>query len=66
MHSDTKNRLTAARRGWVKKVKGLSKNKNLIDADNSMAFTRGSGGVGRGRKGKGRINSDGRRLDFGW
>ena len=54
-------------RGWVEKVKRLSKNnKKLTGIDYSMVMTRGEGGWGDVEDGKGGINGDGRRLDLGW
>ena len=51
--------------GWVKKVKGLSTKKPLVDTENSTESTRGKGG-GEGRRGKERVNGDGRRIHLGW
>ena len=52
--SDTENKLTAVSGeglgDWVKTVKGLSKKSvktQLIDTDNSMVITRGTGSEGR-------------------
>ena len=46
-------------------IKPKKKNNNKItDTDNSM-ITRGKWG-GRGLRGYGAINGDGRRLDLGW
>ena len=64
---DSENRLTAVRGeeigGWVRKVKGLSKEKKerLMDTDNSLVITRGKGDYGRGRRGYGKTHGDGRR-----
>ena len=69
---DSENRLTAVRGeeigGWVRKVKGLSKEKKerLMDTDNSLVITRGKGDYGRGRRGYGKTHGDGRRLHLGW
>ena len=54
-------------RDWVRDEKGGSgKNKqtNLMYTDNSKVVTRGEGGPVE--EGKGRINGDKRRLEFGW
>ena len=49
----------------VEKVKGLSKTgKKNLSRDYSMVMTRGKGRRG-GKRGKGGINGDGRRLDLG-
>ena len=50
---------------WVKKMKVLSKEKNLIDTDNSMVITRGKGGWGEVEEGKEGINGDEKRLGLG-
>ena len=50
---DTEKRLAAVRGeragGWVRSVKGLSKEEKerLMDADNNVVFARGKGGGGR-------------------
>ena len=41
------------------------KKKKLIDTYNGMVIHRGKGGWEESEEGTGRINSDGRRLDFG-
>ena len=67
---DTKKRLTAVRRegigSWVKRVKGLSKEKKekLMDTDHVMVTAKGDGVWAGVDKSKGRINGD-RRLDLG-
>ena len=61
---DTEDRLTAVggegARGWAKKVKGLSKEKNLIDTDNSVVITRSMGWAGEVDECEGGMNGDGR------
>ena len=51
----------------MRKVKGLSKEKNRKNhgPNNSMVITRGKWGWGQVKEGKGEINGDGRRLDLG-
>ena len=48
----------------VKTVKGLCKNKTLIDTDNSIVIIRGKRGW-EGREGKRGKSGDGRRFDLG-
>ena len=43
----------------------MKNNTHLRDTDNSTMIGRDKGSEG-GRQGKGGINGDGRRLDFGW
>ena len=46
--------------------KGIKQKKTLIDTDSTMVISIWKGGVGEVEEGKVGINSDGRRLDFGW
>ena len=62
----TANRLTAVREEGVEGLgeKGEGIKKILIDTDNSMVLSRGKRGWGV-KEGKGRMDGDRRRLDFG-
>ena len=57
----------SCQRGGVRELdekgEGIKQKKSLINTDNTMMITRGEGGR-EVEEGKGRINSDGRRLDL--